>query len=77
MSTSSGKMYCEFKYSINLGYFLFVKSNGVEPSRDSLGIALILSCNLFIISVVIFSKDVPFGKTLLIYSWLTSISYFS
>ena len=54
--TSSGFMYFEFSFSINLGNFSFVNSYGVFPPKMSLGILLILSSNLLTSSFVKFLK---------------------
>lgn len=77
ISTSSGEMCLAFKYSINLGSFFFIKLYGVFPFKESLGIAFILSLNLLTISSFNWLNDVPLGKTLLMYSWLTSSSCLS
>ena len=75
--TSSGSIKSEFNFSNKVGNFSFISWYGVFPPRISLGILLILFSNLFMSSGVRCSKEVPLGKTYLIYSWFFSSSGFS
>lgn len=75
--TSSGLMYLQLRIFIKSGYNFLVKLYGVSLFKEILGIELILSWRFLIISSFKFVNDVPLGKTLLIYSWLTSIPCFS